>query len=161
MQISEHKLVRVDYELTTGEGVELENSSETEPLEYVHGTETLLPKLEESLEGHVVGDKLHITLEPEFAYGVHDPELVHVVERTQFPAEAEIEVGMAVSVTGPQGELTMAVAKVEPQAITLDGNHPLAGVTLVFKMKVTEVREATPAEVERALSAEDQESPED
>ena len=160
MKISSHKLVRVDYQLSTGDGVELEDSSDTEPLEYVHGTATLLPKLEESLDGHVVGDQLHITLEPEFAYGVHNPELVHMVERTQFPAEAQIEVGMAVSVTGPQGELTMAVAKVEPQTVTLDGNHPLAGVTLVFELKIVEVREATPAEVERALTAEDEESAE-
>lgn len=149
MNISEHKLVRFHYELSTDGGVTA-GSKNDEALVYVHGTQGLLPALEDAMEGHAQGDEFRLELDPGQAYGPRREELVHRVSRSQFPPGAEIVAGTAVTASTPDGEHRMTVVDVADEEVTLDGNHPLAGMRLVFDVKVLEVRDATEEELEGA-----------
>lgn len=124
-----------------------------EPVEFFYGGDDLLPKVEEALAGHAVGDEVHLQLEPAHAFGDYRPELVCFESRALFP-EA-VEPGMAFEGL-PEGATTpdmprdaiYTVTEVYPDHVVLDGNHPLAGIALRLHVKVRDVREAEPDEIE-------------
>ena len=124
-----------------------------EPVEFFYGGDDLLPKVEEALAGHAVGDELHLQLEPEHAFGDYRAELVCFEDRALFPDA--VEPGMAFEGL-PEGAVTpdmprdaiYTVTEVYPDHVVLDGNHPLAGMALRLHVKVRDVREATPDEIE-------------
>lgn len=147
MQIGKNKVALIEYTLTDDDGDVIDSSVGGDPLAYVHGTGSLIPGLEAALEGRVAGDALDVTIAPAEAYGVHDPELVHVASREQFAGTDEILVGMRFRAGGEGGGQVMAVVAVDEEQVTLDGNHPLAGVTLHFAVKVVGVRDATAQEI--------------
>jgi FKBP-type peptidyl-prolyl cis-trans isomerase SlyD len=147
MQIAQHTVVSLDYTLSSEDGEVLETSAESEPLSYIHGLGQIVPGLESALAGRIVGDALTVHVSAEEGYGVHDPALVHQATRAQF-GDAEPEVGMRFQADGPDGPLVLTVVDVEGEQITLDGNHPLAGVPLTFAVTVRSVRAATPQEIE-------------
>jgi len=148
MPIKRGVVVKLDYELKDCDGQALED--EGAQLEYLHGGYGgIFPKVEEALEGKEVGQELSLTLEPEDAFGEYDAELLRVEPRERFP-EA-VEVGMRFEgVPGDEEEeaLIYTVTDVTPEAVVVDGNHPLAGERLWFKAKVSGVRQATPDELQ-------------
>jgi FKBP-type peptidyl-prolyl cis-trans isomerase SlyD len=147
MQIVDHTVVSIDYTLSNEAGEVLESSDESEPLSYIHGLGQIVPGLENALAGRTVGDSLTVNVSAEDGYGAHDPDLVHRAQRTQF-GDATPEVGMRFQADGPDGPLVLTVVDVEGDTITLDGNHPLAGVPLTFAVTVRSVRAATKQEIE-------------
>ena len=147
MQITKHKHVTCNYSLAIDDGTIVASSDDGDPLEYVHGREDLLPKLEEALEGKGAGDQVELTVAPEDGYGPRDENLIHRVERSQFEPGADIQVGAQVTAMGPDGSFLMKVVGVADDVITLDANHPLAGATLKFNVEVLAVRDATPDEL--------------
>jgi FKBP-type peptidyl-prolyl cis-trans isomerase SlyD len=123
------------------------------PVEFLVGGDDLLAKVEEVLAGHEPGDELQLQLEPEHAFGDYKPELVCFEARALFPEQ--LEAGMtfeglpAGAVTpGMPADTVYVVTEVYPSHVVLDGNHPLAGMALRLRLKVTDVRAASDDEVE-------------
>ena len=147
MQIAKHRVVSIDYTLTDDDDKIVDTSKGSEPLTYIHGTGNLIPGLEKALAGKSPGDALEVTIPPEEGYGAHDESLLEVLPRTKFTAEQEVQVGMQFYAEGGSEVQVITVVDVEGDSVTIDGNHPLAGKTLNFAVKIVDVRDATPEEV--------------
>lgn len=151
MEITPSCVVALTWTLKDTLGEELDHLEE--PVEFLVGGGDLLAKIEEALQGHEVGDRVDLHLEPEDAFGDYDENLVFLEERDVFPAE--LEEGMtyeglppgAASKDAPK-DLLYTVTEVYPEHVVLDGNHPLAGIALRLHLKVEKVREATDEEKE-------------
>jgi FKBP-type peptidyl-prolyl cis-trans isomerase SlyD len=147
MQIGTNSVVSIHYTLRDETGEVLDASEGREPLDYMHGSGQIIPGLENALEGKSKGEELAVVIEPENGYGTRDESLVHEVPKSEFEVPDEIEVGMQFRVGDEGGTLIMVVAGVGDEVVTLDGNHPLAGVTLSFDVSIADVREATEEEI--------------
>ena len=148
MQITKNAVAAIEYTLKNDDGEVLDTSVGRPPLAYVHGIGSLVPGLESELEGKTAGDKLEVRVAPEDGYGPRHEAMVQTVPRDRLPPEPEPQAGMQFQAQTEQGPLVLTVVGVEADQVTLDGNHPLAGVALNFEVNVIEVREATPEELE-------------
>jgi len=147
MQIAENTVVSIHYTLSNTAGEVMDSSEGQDPLAYLHGANNIIPGLESALVGKTTGDSLQVVVEPDQAYGEIREELIQSVDRSNFVDIAEIQVGMQFMAQTPWGEQPVTVVEVEGENIVLDGNHPLAGQTLTFDVKVVDVREATAEEL--------------
>jgi FKBP-type peptidyl-prolyl cis-trans isomerase SlyD len=143
MQITKNKVAAIHYTLRDNEGTVIDTSDGREPLYYIHGSGNLIIGMEEGLEGKTPGDKFSLQISPEKGYGELDPTMVQKVPRSAF-GDQEVRTGMKFS-TNQGGVVT--VKEVGLENITVDANHPLAGVTLNFEVEIMEVRDATPEEL--------------
>lgn len=150
MNIAENTIVAIDYVLTNDEGEELDSSKDRQPMTYFHGVGRMIPGLELELDGKAPGDSFQVTVAPEAGYGVRHEEMVQDIPRDRFPEDMELEVGQTLQAQTPGGVQMVTIVGVEEDHVRLDGNHPLAGVTLHFDVTVREVREAAPEEIARA-----------
>lgn len=148
MQVAPQTVVTIAYTVTDEDGEVLDSAGADDPLAYLHGTGSIVPGLEAALDGRSAGDAIHVTLEPDDAYGLHDPELVAVASRAQFDEPDALEVGMQFEAEGDDGPEVVTVVSIEGDDVTLDANHPLAGFTLTFDVQVLGVRAATAEELE-------------
>jgi len=147
MQIEKHAVVTLAYTLKDANDRIIDQSDDGSFC-YLHGASNIIPGLENALTGKAAGDELTVSVPPEEGYGVHDAGKTQAVPREMFPVEEEIVAGMQFHAQGPDGhQLVVTVVKVEDDRVTVDGNHPLAGVQLNFDVKVLEVREATGEEI--------------
>ncbi len=144
MQVEKNKVVSIHYTLTDKEGNKLDSSQGREPLSYIHGTGSLIPGMEEGLEGKEEGDKVDLTISPDKGYGQRKNELVQEVPKSAF-GDQEVKPGMQFST---QDGHTVVVTDVKTDNVTVDANHPLAGMDLNFDVEVVKVREATDEEIE-------------
>jgi FKBP-type peptidyl-prolyl cis-trans isomerase SlyD len=148
MQIEARKVVTLNYTLTDNDGNVIDQSTDSS-FAYLHGASNIIPGLESALAGKSAGDSLNVSVEPSEAYGERDPEKTQSVPRNMFPEDTEIEVGMQFHAQGPGGEtLVVTIAGIEGDTITVDGNHPLAGIPLNFAVEVIEVRDASEEELD-------------
>lgn len=154
MQIAKHSFVAIEYRLTDDDGEELDSSGEDGPLTYVHGMQEIIPGLERALEGHLAGDQFQVTIEPADAYGERIEELCMELPRDEFENADELELGMQFSLTDEEEDEDMVVAVIDfdDEVVVVDGNHPLAGLTLHFDVKVHDVRPATVEEIDQSGS---------
>ena len=148
MQVSAQKVVFIHYTLTNEEGEVLDSSQGQAPLAYIHGEGNIIPGLESALLGKVAGDKVKVTIPPGGAYGERDEDLIQSVPVEAFHGVDTIEPGMQFHTETPDGVQMVTVKSVEGDQVVLDGNHPMAGLTLNFEVEVTEVRDATAEEME-------------
>ncbi len=147
MQIAEQKVVTLDYILKDDAGTVIDQSQNGQFV-YLHGAFNIVPGLEKALDGKTSGDQVSVSVSPEDGYGERDDARSQVVEREMFDTPDEIEVGRQFHAQSPDGEtLVITVTAVEGDKITIDGNHPLAGVTLNFDVTIVDVREATEEEI--------------
>ncbi|MCP5426174.1 MAG: peptidylprolyl isomerase [Gammaproteobacteria bacterium] len=148
MQISANKVVTLDYTLTDEAGNVIDESQSGD-FAYLHGSHNIIPGLESALDTKVAGDEFSVSVAPEDAYGAHDEGKLFTVERDKFPADVALQPGMQFRAQGGDGQgMLVTIANVEGDEVTVDGNHPLAGVTLNFQVKVIDVREATEEEMQ-------------
>lgn len=150
MKIAKDTVVAFDYTLTDGNGKVLDASAERAPLEYLHGAGNIISGLEKALEGLAAGDRKRVEVAPEEGYGVVDPALVITVPRKSIEFAGTIEKGMRFHAQdGNGGVVAFTVAELLDggEKIKLDGNHPLAGVTLFFDVEIKSVRAATVQEI--------------
>ena len=147
MQIAERTVASFHYTLTDEAGRVIDSSSGHGPLTYLHGAGNIVPGLEKAMLGRSVGDAFDVVVAPEEGSGEPNEMLVQVVPRAAFQGVEELAVGMEFQAHTPQGPMSVAIAKIEGDEITVDGNHPLAGRTLHFAIEVTDVREASLEEV--------------
>lgn len=149
MEIKDNCVVSIHYTLTSEEGSQLDSSEDQGPLVYLHGSNNLIPGLERELSGKSVGDKLEVTVQPEDAYGPVRSDLIKTVPASAFEGVENIERGMQFEAKGPEGQSQLiTVQEVTDDGIKVNGNHPLAGEVLHFKVTIDSVREATKEEVE-------------
>jgi len=146
--VASGKVVSIHYTLTDDEGGVLDSSRGGQPLAYLHGAGNIVPGLERGLVGKQIGATLKVRVAPEDGYGVHDPNGIHRAPRSAFPADAKIEEGMQFAIEDDDGNvLPVWIASVEDGAVTVDFNHPLAGVALNFDVSVESIRDATTEEM--------------
>lgn len=162
MSIENKKYVAFEYVLKDSEGELIETSDDYGTMAYIHGQEMLIPGLENAMAGKNAGDSFKVTVTPEEGYGDWEEDLVQRIPIAQFGEDAsELEAGMEVEIEDEEsGELyIMLVVDIDGDEVVVDGNHPYAGVTLEFEVKITEVRDAT--EEDEALFAEAEECEDD
>lgn len=146
--ISDNLVVSMHYKLTDSDGNMLDSSEGSEPLAYLHGAGNIIPGLEKALIGKVQGDSLKVEVKPADGYGEISSDLIQTVEKAAFQDVDAIEVGMAFEAQAPDGSIQrIEVKEVDGDKITIDANHPLAGVVLHFDVEIVGVREATEEEV--------------
>jgi len=148
MQIAKNKVAVIEYTLKNNDGEVLDTSEGGEPMAYIQGVGNLIPGLEDALEGKAVGDDVQVTIPPEKAYGIQNDELVQVVERGVFQGVDDLQVGMQFQAQSDEGVQVIWIAEIDGDKVTIDGNHPLAGETLNFDVKVVEVRDASAEELD-------------
>lgn len=147
MQISKHKVATIDYTLTDKSSTVIDSSDGGEPLSYIHGIGNIIPGLEAALAGKNPGDTLKVSIPPADAYGERDPSLTQTVSRDRFESAEDIRVGMQFQAESEAGPMVVTVVDITDENVVVDGNHPLAGMTLNFDVKVLDVRDATEEEL--------------
>jgi FKBP-type peptidyl-prolyl cis-trans isomerase SlyD len=146
MQISENTAVSLNYTMFNVDGKVIDKNHE--PIVYLHGGyDNILPAVEAALEGKKVGESVSVTMTPDEAFGEFDASLVREEEIGLFPPD--IEVGIMFETRDPDTEETIQfrVTAIDAGRVTVDGNHPLSGMTIRFEAEVLEVREATGEEI--------------
>jgi FKBP-type peptidyl-prolyl cis-trans isomerase SlyD len=146
MKITKDKVAAIHYTLTDNSGNVLDSSKGRQPLYYIQGIGNLIPGMEEGLEGKSKGDKFIINVSPEKGYGVRDEKQIQKVPRSAFGGQ-EVKKGMQFSAGGNHGSQVVTVTEIGLDTVTIDANHPLAGVELNFDVEVIEVRSATSEEL--------------
>ena len=147
MQVAKNKVVSIDYTLTNPQGDVLDTSKGAEPLSYLHGVGGVIPGLETALDGKSVGDHVNAVVPPDQGYGPRRDDLVQEVPRRMFGGAPQVQPGMQFQANTPQGPRVVTVTAVAGDTVTVDANHPLAGQTLHFDVKVVDVRDATAEEL--------------
>ncbi len=146
--VQDDVVVELQYKLWS-DGELVEESEEDDPLVYLHGYDNIIPGLERALHGLRVGDEKDITVTPDEAYGPRDPENVEEVSLTDLPLDFTPEEGMVLEVQDEDGNVYVAqVQQVTDETVTLDFNHPMAGKTLRFQVRITNLREPTEEELD-------------
>lgn len=149
MQIAPHTVVTLAYQVTDPDG-EMVDAGER-PIVYLHGGfDDIFPKIEEALLGKVAGDQVLIKLQPDEAFGEYDADLVQIEPRDSFPETLQVGMQFEGAPSGADEDdfVIYRVTEIIEDKVMLDGNHPLAGMALVFSCTVNDVRAATAEEVE-------------
>jgi FKBP-type peptidyl-prolyl cis-trans isomerase SlyD len=147
MKIADKKAVSIEFTLKDEKGEVMETSVGKDPLWYLHGEGNLVPGLEKALTGKDVGETIDVKLAPADAYGERDEKEIRNVPLRKFKAP-RIQVGGRYQIEAPDGLRVVVVLAVNGDYVKVDGNHPLAGQTLHFVVKVVEVRDATEEELQ-------------
>jgi FKBP-type peptidyl-prolyl cis-trans isomerase SlyD len=148
MQVADNMAVSIHYTLTNDDGEVIDSSIDNnEALIYLHGKNNIISGLENALVGKQAGDIFDVRIEPEEAYGEFMDDRVVVIPRDMFEGIDQIEEGMQFHADVSSGPGVVTVVAVDGDKITVDGNHPLAGVALSFAIQVIAVRAATEEEL--------------
>lgn len=148
LMIGDNLVVSIHYKLTDNDGKVIDTSEGMDPLTYLHGVGNLIPGLEKELVGKVENDALTVKVEPAEGYGEVVEELIESVPKVAFQDVDNIEAGMFFEAKNPNGDMQrIVVKKVEGDMVTIDANHPLAGVELNFDVTIVSIREATEEEI--------------
>ncbi|ABM04886.1 peptidylprolyl isomerase, FKBP-type [Psychromonas ingrahamii 37] len=147
MKITNDSVVSIHFGVSEVDGNALDSTENGAPLEFIQGSHYLVPGLEAELEGKQLGDKFDVELEAKDAYGLFQDELVQQVPRSLFEGVDEIEVGMSFQAETDQGPRSVEVTEVGEENVSIDANHPLAGMALKFVGEVIGVRAATEEEL--------------
>ena len=159
MKIAQNTVVKFAYELEV-DGQVVDHTVKERPLDYIHGTGSLLPKLEEHIEGMVAGDKFDVTLSPADGYGEVDPDRVIDLPKAAFEVNGEIREDLLVPgntipmMNSMGGVIPGVVLEVTEDSVKMDLNHRMAGKTLHFTGEIISVREATEKELTEGLHGE-------
>lgn len=138
--IQNGSVVELEYTVSEEQGEVIQSNKGQKPFTYTHGQGQIVPGLEKELSGMKPGDEKKIHLEPEEAYGPVNPQAFQEVPRKNLPAEG-LKIGVTLAVKDNQGRTYHArVHEIKGESVVLDVNHPLAGKTLIFDVKVLDVK---------------------
>jgi FKBP-type peptidyl-prolyl cis-trans isomerase SlyD len=146
MKVAPSTVVSLEYSLHLGDGA-IVDSSDGEPLSYLHGIGQILPGLEREIEGMEPGQSKTVVLAPKDGYGERDPNAVQEVDRAAFGEQPIKEGDELVAVDDHQNQMPVKILKLGDKTATVDFNHPLAGKPLHFSVTVHDVRAATEEEM--------------
>jgi len=145
MSVQDNMDISLEYTLTI-DGKVVDSTNGREPLHYIHGTHQIIPGLERALAGMKVGESKSVTVSPEDGYGKVDPAAIVEVPKTQLPSDVKPAVGMVLRGMNPNGQSFRAkINEVKKESVVLNMNHPFAGKTLNFQVKVVGVAPPAPA----------------
>ncbi len=140
--VSQGKQVSIEYTLTLEDKSVVDSNVDAEPLSFVQGSHKIIPGLESALEGMKAGERKQVTVNPEDAYGLVNKDAISEVKKEQVPQDA-LEIGAILQGQGPEGKVILArVIEIKKETVLLDYNHPLAGQTLYFDVKILGVQDA-------------------
>ncbi|EMJ96198.1 FKBP-type peptidyl-prolyl cis-trans isomerase [Leptospira alstonii] len=139
------RVITFHYTLHDNEGNLIDSSEGKAPLSYLEGVGHIISGLEEEMKKMETGEKRKINVSAENAYGMKDPDLIFDVPKSQFPPNEDLQVGMMFQTDEPDKVFT--ITELQEESVIVDGNHPLAGVNLVFDVELTGIREATEEEI--------------
>lgn len=138
--VKDGSVVSLQYSLSEENGSLIESNKGKDPLKYTHGSKQIVPGLEKELTGMKVGGEKRVKVKPEDAYGLVNPKAFQEVPKEQIPANG-MKVGAQLAAKGPQGqEIPVRIHEIKEQTVVLDLNHPMAGKTLLFDIKILDVQ---------------------
>lgn len=147
MLVSTNKVVILNYTLTDDNNQIIDQSTDGS-FAYLHGANNIIPGLEKALLDKKVGDNIKVSIEPAEGYGHHDASMVQEVSMDMFESAEQVQVGQQFHAQGPQGNtIVITVTKVDGDSVTIDGNHPLAGIPLNFDVTIVDIRDASEDEI--------------
>ncbi len=150
--VTRNKVVTMQYSLTNADGVVVREAG-GKPVTYLHGSGAIPPRLELELEHHAVGDIVRARLLPDDAFGKRNVDLLYQVPLEELPAGETVETGGKIVGSDEDGnEVLFTVTDIRDGVAYLDGNHPLAGQTLVFEVEIQGIRDATPEELDSGVA---------
>jgi len=142
--VKDGMMVSLDFNLKSPDGKLIESTKEKGPVKYIHGKHMIPPGLERELTGMKVGGQKHVTVKPEDGFGKYNPKATQELPKEKVPPNA-LKVGAVLAARNAQGEvIPMTVREVKEKTVVVDLNHPMAGKTLVFDVKVVDIQ-APPA----------------
>jgi len=138
--VKDGSVVSLQYSLSEEDGKLIETNKGKDPLKYTQGSKQIIPGLEKELAGMKVGGEKRVKVKPEDAYGVVSAKAFQEVPKEQIPANG-LKVGATLSAKGPQGqEIPVRVHEIKEKTVVLDLNHPMAGKTLLFDVKILDIQ---------------------
>jgi FKBP-type peptidyl-prolyl cis-trans isomerase SlyD len=156
MDINEESVVTLKYQLFTvdpgepNQKVLIEERTGSDPLEFVYGQGIVVKKVEDRLLGQSMGFHDIVKLQPQEAFGPYREDLRVWMDQSKFPRDIEVVMGMKFQTQGPNGSIMSVIVKdIKDGQVLVDGNHPLAGLELIFDVEVLRVRQATEQELEQ------------
>lgn len=141
------KVIGFHYTLTVGQD-EVESSFGGEPLYFLEAAQNIIPGLEKELIHMSVGDKKKVNVPSAEAYGEVNDELIAKVQKSQFPAGSDIQVGDQFQLENSAHSPIFQITEINGEEVTINGNHPMAGLDLTFDVEIISVREATQEELD-------------
>lgn len=148
LTVSNDLVVSMDYTLRLDSGQIVDSSQGRGPLEFLHGRGQIIPGLENALTGMAVGDEKEVSVPPADAYGELNPDAFQAVPMSAFPADMQLQVGQTLQMSNQSGHVFPAtIVEIRPQGVMLNFNHPLAGETLHFQVKIAALRVASEEEL--------------
>lgn len=148
MKISKDSVVVMHYSVSDSEGNLIDSSYDDKPMAILYGSGYLIEGLESALLDHEAGDEFEVSVACDKAYGERHDEYVQTVPKALLQGVEELSLGTQLRASTDDGEQTVIVIDVTDDEVTVDGNHPLAGIDLSFDVQILEVREATAEELE-------------
>lgn len=139
-QVEDGNTVKVHYTGKFEDGTVFDTSADRDPLEFTIGRGQLIPGFEQAVIGMSPGESKTVNIPADEAYGQHNAEMLTEVDRSQFPADLNPEVGQQLQLNRSDGQtVVVTVASVSESTVTLDANHPLAGKDLIFDIQLVEI----------------------
>ncbi|ASP35619.1 peptidylprolyl isomerase [Labrenzia sp. VG12] len=130
--------VQLHYKGTLDDGSVFDSSEGREPLEFTVGSGQIIPGLDRAIPGMKVGDEKTVRIEPDDAYGQHNPAARQAVPRSNIPENVPLQIGMQLQAQTDNGQMmTVTVVEISDDEVVLDANHPLAGKVLIFEIQIT------------------------
>jgi FKBP-type peptidyl-prolyl cis-trans isomerase 2 len=144
--VKDGSVVSLQYTLSGEDGKTIESNKGKDPLKYTHGSRQIIPGLEKELTGMKVGGEKRVKVKPEDGYGPVNPQGFQEFPKEKIPANG-LKVGAVLMAQGPQGQaIPVKVKEIKEKTVVLDLNHPLAGKTLLFNVKVLDIEPPPPAQ---------------
>jgi FKBP-type peptidyl-prolyl cis-trans isomerase SlyD len=141
-RVREGSRVALEYTLSDESGKVIESNRGKEPMSYIHGKGQIIPGLEKELSGMKVGEEKKVQVKPEDGYGPVNPEAFQEISKDKLPPEA-LKIGTMLMAQGPQGQgIPARVHEIKDNTVIMDFNHPMAGKTLSFDIKISEIKTA-------------------
>ena len=149
MQVTKNKVVGIHYTISTENNEMVYSTLAYEPEEFVLGSFSIFPLVAKAIEGHQVGDEVEVILEPSNAYGIKNEKLIYALDNHLFN---NLETFVIDSIIQVPGGSEARLLQKNDSHILVDANHPLAGATLHYKIKIVTIRLATELEIQRGLT---------
>lgn len=143
--VKDGAVVSLQYSLSEEDGKLIESNKGKDPLKYTHGSKQIVPGLEKELAGMKIGGEKRVKVKPEDAYGAVNSKAFQEVPKEQIPANG-LKVGATLAAKGPHGqEIPVRIHEIKEKTVVLDLNHPMAGKTLLFDIKILDVQASVPS----------------
>jgi FKBP-type peptidyl-prolyl cis-trans isomerase SlyD len=139
--VSNKNIYTLNYWLKSADGGVVDTSEGGEPMVFVEGSGKVIPGLQQAVKGRMPGDRLDVTIPPELAYGRHDPALISKVPASDFDGVEDVVVGMKFQTNTGGDAQVVQVVEINDGQVSIDANHPLAGLSLNFELEIIDVAE--------------------